>query len=425
MHTPVQQIICPHCGEVIKIEEALAHQLNEQVKLEIKRHRQQLELEHSQRSQALEQQEAALESKKKQLNDLFKERIEKEKIILRDQLKQEVHQQFEGQMKSQSEELQTLMQQVQQLRSKEIELEQMKRRMELQRKEIELEYEKQMHQKQRELEQVLTRRISDEMELKIREKDKQLDDQKKLIQEMQRKADQGSMQLQGEVQETAIEEWLQHQFPLDEIIEIKKGARGADCLQIVHTRHQKNAGTIYYESKRTKEFQSGWLEKFRADMIQSNADIGILVTQALPRDMERMGERSGVWICTYDEFKSLSYILRQTLIKINEVADHQKNKGDKMVMLYDYLTSNEFKMKMESIVDGFTQMHEDLQREKNAILRIWKQREKQIQKVLINTTEMYGDIKGIAGQSIPNVRQLELPMHEQDIFTLDEEENDD
>ena len=170
MHTPVQQIICPHCGEVIKIEEALAHQLNEQVKLEIKRHRQQLELEHSQRSQALEQQEAALESKKKQLNDLFKERIEKEKIILRDQLKQEVHQQFEGQMKSQSEELQTLMQQVQQLRSKEIELEQMKRRMELQRKEIELEYEKQMHQKQRELEQVLTRRISDEMELNIRVK---------------------------------------------------------------------------------------------------------------------------------------------------------------------------------------------------------------------------------------------------------------
>ncbi|HPQ99672.1 MAG TPA: DUF2130 domain-containing protein [Saprospiraceae bacterium] len=425
MHTPVQQIICPHCGEVIKIEEALAHQLNEQVKLEIKQHRLKLEAAHAQRAKELEQQEEAFEAKKKQLNDLFRERLEKEKVVIRDQMKQEVHLLYESQVKSQTEELQALMHQVHQLRGKEIELEQMKRRMELQRKEIELEYEKQMHERQRDLEVALSKRISEEMELKIREKDKQLEDQRRLIQEMQRKADQGSMQLQGEVQETAIEEWLRLQFPLDEIVEIKKGARGADCLQIVHTRQQKNAGTIYYESKRTKEFQGGWLEKFKSDMIQSNADVGILVTQTLPRDMERLGERSGVWICTFDEFKSLSYILRQTLIKINEVADHQKNKGDKMVMLYDYLTSNEFKMKMESIVDGFTQMHEDLQKEKNAMLRLWKQREKQIQKVLINTTEMYGDIKGIAGQSIPNVRQLELPIHDQDVFSLEEDENED
>ena len=246
-------------------------------------------------------------------------------------------------------------------------------------------------------------------ELKFKEYEKQLADQKELMEQMKRKHEQGSMQLQGEVQELAIEEWLADNFPLDSISEIKKGARGADCLQTVNTREQQNCGTIYYESKRTKDFQPAWIEKFKNDIRDKNANIGVLVTEVMPKEMKRMGLKDGIWICTFEEFKALSNVLRQSVIKLSNAIIAQENKGDKMAMLYDFLTSNEFKLQMEGIVEGFTQMNTDLQKEKNAMKRIWKQREKQIEKVIDNTINMYGSIKGIAGNAIQSINTLELP----------------
>jgi len=242
-----------------------------------------------------------------------------------------------------------------------------------------------------------------------------LADQKKLMDEMKRKHEQGSMQLQGEVQELAIEEWLATTFPLDTIDEIKKGARGADCIQIVNTRESQNCGTIYYESKRTKDFQPTWIEKFKNDIREKGSNIGVLVTENLPKDMDRMGLKDGIWICTFEEFKGLSNVLRQTIIKVSNAVVSQENKGDKMEMLYTFLTSNEFKLQMEGIVEGFSQMNEDLLKEKNAMKRIWKQREKQIDKVINNTINMYGSIKGIAGNAIQSVQALELPEAEDEI----------
>lgn len=239
--------------------------------------------------------------------------------------------------------------------------------------------------------------------------EKQLADQKKLTEEMQRKQEQGSMQTQGEVQELAIEEWLAAQFPLDVIEEIKKGERGADCMQIVHTRTQQNCGVIYYESKRTKSFSKGWIEKFKADIQDKNANIGVLVTDAMPSDMDRLGLKDGVWVCTFDEFKGLCTVLRESLVQISTAIITQENKGDKMGMLYDYLTSNEFKMQIEAIVEGFTQMKTDLESEQRSMRTIWNKREKQIEKVLLNTTGMYGSIKGIAGSAVQAIPLLELP----------------
>ena len=249
-------------------------------------------------------------------------------------------------------------------------------------------------------------------ELKFKEYEKKLADQKDLMEQMKRKHEQGSMQLQGEVQELAIEEWLADHFPLDSISEIKKGARGADCLQTVNTREQQNCGTIYYESKRTKDFQPSWIEKFKNDIRDKNANIGVLVTEVMPKEMNRMGLKDGIWICTFEEFKALSNVLRQSVIKLSNAIIAQENKGDKMAMLYDFLTSNEFRLQMEGIVEGFTQMNTDLQKEKNAMKRIWKQREKQIEKVIDNTINMYGSIKGIAGNAIQSITTLELPESE-------------
>lgn len=226
---------------------------------------------------------------------------------------------------------------------------------------------------------------------------------------MKRKQEQGSMQLQGEVQELAIEEWLAMQFPLDSVEEVKKGARGGDCIQVVNTHNRVNCGRIYYESKRTKDFQPSWIEKFKADMREKGADVGVLVTDAMPAGFERMGIKDGVWICTYEEFKGLCTVLRETVIQIGLAVASQENKGDKMHMLYDFLTSNTFRMQVEAIVEGFSCMKNDLEKEKRAMQRIWKEREKQIDKVITNTIDMYGSIKGIAGNAIQPVEALELP----------------
>ena len=415
------QITCPHCQSSFQVEEAMAQQFEGRYKQEMEAFKKQMIEEFNTKQDSLRQREAAFEAKKKKENELFRDRLEQEKEKLSKDLESRMSERFNLRLLAQAKELNELTQEINQLREKEIELHQVKRRMDLQQKELEFEFEKKLVDTQKDIEESISKRVYQEMELKLMEKDKQLADQRKLISEMQRKADQGSVQLQGEVQEIAIEDWLKANFPLDKIEEIKKGARGADCKQVVNTRLRMQCGTIYYESKRTKEFQNTWIEKFKQDMIRHGADLGVIVTKVLPRGMERMGQKSGIWICTFEEFKALCFILRQMLIKVGEVSDHERNKGDKMNLLYRYLTSNEFKLKIESIVDGFSQMQTDLQKEKNAMTRIWSQREKQIQKVLINTTEMYGDIKGIAGTEIPNVRQLELPIDSKDIFDLDAE----
>ena len=227
------------------------------------------------------------------------------------------------------------------------------------------------------------------------------------------------MQLQGEVQELGIEEWLTNQFPLDTIIEIKKGERGADCIQTVHTRQRQNCGTIYYESKRTKDFGGTWIEKFKNDIREKGSNVGVLVTEVYPKGMERMGMVDGIWVCSFDEFKGLCFVLRESIVQLSTVISSQENKGEKMIMLYDFLTSNEFRLQVEAIVEGFTQMQADLNAEKRSIQGHWKKREKQIQKVLLNTNHMYNSIRGIAGSAIQSIKTLELPEP-----VLDEENNE-
>ena len=277
---------------------------------------------------------------------------------------------------------------------------------------IKLEAQQNLTQQLEASKEQISRNLSKQHELKFKEKEKQLSDLKQKLEEARRQAEQGSQQSQGEVQELAIEEWLTTHFPFDTIEEIKKGMRGADSIQTVHTREIQNCGTIYYESKRTKEFQKSWIEKFKADIREKGADIGVLVTETLPKELKRMEMIDGIWICTYDEFKALSYVLREHLIQLSQFVQSQENKSDKMSILYSYLTSTEFRMQIEAIVEGFTQMQSDLDSEKRAMGRIWKQREKQLVKVLDNTTGMYGSIRGIAGSAIENIQILELSYNE-------------
>lgn len=408
----MNQINCPNCGTAIDVNDILAHQLEEQIK---QKYQAQLSVqrdEFSKKQRDLLAEKEAFEAKKLRENELFQEKIEvkikQEKTIIEQKLKHQLVQEQQEQFQLLQKELNEKSEQIKELNRTKAEIEKLKReKLEL-KEAIEVENQVKLNQLIVEEKEKIRKIEEDKNELRVKELLKQLEDQKKLTEEMKRKQEQGSMQLQGEVQELAIEEWLVAQFPLDTIDEIKKGARGGDCIQTVHTRQQQNCGTIYYESKRTKDFQPSWIEKFKADIREKSADIGVLVTDVLPSDMSRMGMKDGIWICTFEEFKGLCTVLRESLIRLNTSLISQENKGDKMHLLYDFLTSNTFRMQVEAIVEGFSQMKADLETEKRSMQRIWKQREKQIEKVIVNTIDMYGSVRGIAGNAVQAVKALEL-----------------
>lgn len=405
-------ITCPKCATSIDVNDILKQQLEESIRKEFESQATAKDVALAIKNDELIKAKADFEAKKKQENELFIERLEKEKKAAEKEITSKLKAKLEDENKERllgmEKELSEKSEKLRELSKMEGEVAKLQReKLEL-RDAIEAEAQKQLNATLIIERDKIRKQEDDKNELKFKELQKQLEEQKKLTEEMKRKQEQGSMQLQGEVMELAIEEWLSSHFPLDTIDEIKKGANGADCLQIVNTRELQNCGTIYYESKRTKGFQPAWIEKFKNDIRDKKADLGVLVTEAMPAGMERMGIKDGIWICTFDEFKGLSAVLRQSLIQVSQAVQSQENKGDKMTMLYDFLTSNEFRLKMEGIVEGFTQMQQDLNAEKNAMKRIWNQREKQIDKVINNTTGMYGSIKGIAGNAVQSVKALEL-----------------
>lgn len=421
----MNQINCPNCGTAIDVNDILAHQLEEQIKQKYQAQLLVQRDEFSKKQRDLLADKEAFEAKKLRENELFQEKIEakikQEKALIEQKLKQQLVMEQQDQFQLLQKELNEKSEQIKELNLTKAEIEKLKREKSELKEAIEAESQLKLNQLILEEKEKIRKIEEDKNELRVKELLKQLEDQKKLTEEMKRKQEQGSMQLQGEVQELAIEEWLVAQFPLDTIDEIKKGARGGDCIQTVHTRQQQNCGTIYYESKRTKDFQPSWIEKFKADIREKSADIGVLVTDVLPSDMSRMGLKDGIWICTFEEFKGLCTVLRETLIRLNTSLVSQENKGDKMHLLYDFLTSNTFRMQVEAIVEGFSQMKADLETEKRSMQRIWKQREKQIEKVIVNTIDMYGSVRGIAGNAVQAVKALELESDDFDELTSDEE----
>jgi len=420
------KIKCPNCDALIDVQDILSNQLEEEIKKKYQLQLAEEKKHYEQEKDKLNTEKEAFEQKKKQENELFQERLEKQlkedRKAIEEKLKTKIREEQSEQFQALQNELNEKSEQIKELNRTKAEVETLKREKAELKESVEAEAQKKLNEILILEKDKIRKSEEDKNELRYKELQKQLDDQKKLTEEMKRKQEQGSMQMQGEVQELAIEEWLTAQFPLDTIDEIKKGARGGDCIQIVNSRTRQNCGKIYYESKRTKDFQSSWIQKFKADMREKGADIGVLVTEAMPSNFDRMGIMDGVWICTYEEFKGLCTVLRESLLQLSLAISSQENKGDKMHMIYDYLTSTTFRMQIEAIVEGFSSMKSALDSEKRSMQRIWKEREKQIEKVIINTIDMYGSIKGIAGNAIQDVKALELPEGLTDDINEDENE---
>lgn len=387
-------IKCPNCQHEFEATDAFRDEVQRELNTKAKEWQTKKEEEFKNKLESAQQQ--------------MEEALAKQKLLIEESIKKSVSSDYENKLKMLEDINQQNDKKLKEARQKELDF--LKKEQELKNKEAELEIQlqKKLNEERGTISETIKKQEQERNALKFKEFEKQIDDQNKLIDEMKRKAEQGSMQLQGEVQELALEEMLKNTFPFDLIEEVGKGIKGADCIQIVRDNTGNVCGKVIYESKRTKAFTNEWIDKLKNDMRAQNANIAVIVTETMPKDMDRFGLKDGVWICNYYEIKSLAFVLRDSLIKIQSVIISQENKGEKMQMLYNYLTGNEFKQQIEAIVEGFSAMKEGIGKERIQMEKLWKEREKQLEKVLLNTSHLYGSVKGIAGNAIGVIKTLEL-----------------
>ena len=414
------QITCPNCNHSFEPNEAIREEVQKELRLKVQEWQKKKEDEFRNREAELQN---ALSKKDQELADRLrneKERLEKE---LAENLRKTISGDFESRLRHLQEQNHEQEEKLKSARSAELEMLRLKQELKAKEEELEINLQKRLMDERERLKEAVQLEEKQKLELKetehqlqLRELQKQLEDQKGLIEQMKRKSEQGSMQMQGEVQELLLEQILQSTFPFDKIEEVGKGVRGADCIQIVRNSFGQEVGKIIYESKRTKDFGGDWIEKLKADMRSQGADVAVIVSQAFPKDMDRFGEKDGVYICSFAEVRSVALLLRNGILKVFDARKSQENKGDKMVLLYDYLTGNEFRDQWQAIREGFLSMRLNIEKEKSAMEKMWKAREKQLEKVMLNAAHIRGSIEGIAGADAVNLQLEDDP----DLLFLDE-----
>ncbi len=293
-------------------------------------------------------------------------------------------------------------------REESLKLHQEKLKLEDERKSFELDKQKQLDQERELIRQKTLLEYSDQHRMKDAEKDKMINDLKNSLEEAQRKATQGSQQLQGEVQELDIEMSLQSNFPFDLITGIEKGQRGADISQEVRTNHGNSCGIILWESKRTQAWSDGWVSKLKGDLRSSKADIPVIISNNLPKSISGFGTYDGIWVCKPEYLLPLAEIMRSWLRETAKERFVSQNRKEKSELLYDYIVSREFTQQVESIMEVYGEMKDQIDRERSAFEKIWKARESQVTRLRLGVAGMFGSVSGIAGQSLPTIKGLEL-----------------
>lgn len=375
------QIICPHCKKPIPLTQALSAQIQEKYRQFYK-----------------------------QRLDEEKQKIEK---TLREDLVKKIRDEMNLELKDKTNEVEELRKQNKGLQEQLLELNRLIRQLKQESEQKRLELEKKLAQEEEKIRQEEQKRIAQEYQLKILEKEKKLADALKMVDEYKRKLEQGSQQLQGEVQELALEEILKREFPYDEIREVPKGVEGADVLHIVKNQSGRICGTIVWESKRTKTWNESWILKLKEDQRRVKAEIAVIISSALPDGVKHFTQKNGVWIGSFESIIGLAMILRQSLIEITSIKASLVGREEKKEILWNYLTSTEFRQRIEAVYDAYTQLMDDLRREKDWFRKKWAKQEKNIEKVAENILGVHGDLQAIVGRSLPEIEQLaQLPKPE-------------
>lgn len=407
MNQETSNIRCPKCGTDINVNKVLYHQLQSEAEKEFEQKKAQISIERIE-----------LEKLRTDLQQSIEKgvsvKLSKEKMVLEKRLRDQINVEKSGELESLQEQLKEKIGEARELNRIKAEFLKLAREKDELREKIELESEEKLNKQLEDARLKLVQETEARSNLKIAEKENIIQQLKKQLTEAQQKADQGSMQLQGEVAELELENDLRRKYPDDCITEVSKGANGADLLMGVRTTLQRDAGTIAIEIKRTKNFSNNWIQKLKEDQRNHKADIAVLVTEAMPADMPHFGLRDGVWVCSFKEVQQLLFVLRDSLLRYHELKTSGENKSDKMSNLYDYLTGPEFTLQIRTIVESFTRLKTNLDQEKRAMTRLWKEREKAIDLVGQCTSEMFGSFRAIAGSSVKGIEALNLPLLEED-----------
>lgn len=404
------KIECPKCGELISIDDVLTHQIENRIKKEIEVSQRAKEAEiASQKEELSKKEKQLLEAQKSveiEINKKATERIATEKILLWKKAIAEADKNKAGEVKLLEEQLLEKETKLKEANEKELEIRREKNRLEEEKKNFELDKQRQFDEERKKIEEDAAKKASEAEHYKIAQLEKKLSDALKVNEEQKRKLEQGSQQSQGEVLELELEELLKREFPEDEILEISKGVNGTDIIQKVNNRLGRGCGQIAWEFKKTKAWSEGWIQKLKDDQRRVKAELAVIASATLPADVKGFACRDGVWICDIKLVLALAGVLRTSLKSVARERAISVGKNEKMEVLWTYLTGVEFNQKVEAIIEAFVAMEDGLKKEKLAYEKIWSEREKQIQKVLINTTRMYGDLSGLA--PLPQIKRLEI-----------------
>ncbi len=385
-------IICPHCGQEVEISQALTRQL---------------------------EQEITSREKEKHLKEL-----EEARKNATEESNKKVAEQFELQLKLLKEDKEAA-----NIRNKELLAEMSKTRDELRlaRKEQDeamLQMQKKLVEEERKIREEEAKKAEENQHSKLAEKDKQLQDAIRANEDLRRKLTQGSQQLQGEAFEVEFEEMLQRQYPNDKIEPVSKGVKGGDIIQEVWDRNGNYAGKIVWELKNTKTWSEPWVDKLKGDKRAANADEAVIISEVIPSSVKVAGFHNGVWVTTRAFVLPLADSLRVKLIQLCTVKNSLKGKDVKMEALYGYLTGTEFKNRIEAIIEAFTSMQTEVEKEKRYFANKWARDEKNIRQVIDGTYGMHGDLKGIMASAIPQINGLEVFDGEESQLQLIDGENE-
>ncbi|MEI6168699.1 MAG: DUF2130 domain-containing protein [bacterium] len=408
-------IICPKCKTEIKLTESLAAPLVESIRLDYEKRLTQKDADMVKRETTLREREAAMAKDRETLDDQVADKLKLERARISAEESKKARAALANDLDQKARELVEL-QDV--LKSRDLKLaEAQNAQAELIRKQRELDDAK------REMELTIEKRVQgslsttrdqarkeaeESLKFKVMEKEQTISSMQKQIEDLKRRAEQGSQQLQGEVQELELEALLRVKFPRDTIEPVAKGEHGGDVIQRVLGPLGQTCGTILWESKRTKNWSDGWLVKLREDQRAAKAEIAVLVTQVLPKEVESFDLVDGVWVIQPKVAIPVAIMLRQSLVELSMARQASEGQQTKMEMIYSYLTGPRFRLRVQAIVESFSNMKEDLDKEKKVITKQWAKRDEQIERVMQATVGMYGDMQGIAGKTLQEIEGLEM-----------------
>lgn len=369
-------IVCPNCKKIIPLDEALSHEVKDKYQEELT---------------------SKFNQEKIKLEQSVTQKVEKQ-----------IKQSLELEMKNTAQELAEQKQRNKQLLDQLTETNKLIRGLKTKDEERELQFQKRITDEVEKIKGDAQKKAEETQFLKIEELKKQLMDASRVNNELKRKLEQGSQQNQGEVLELELEKILQQKFPNDHISPVGKGIRGADIIQEVWDRTGVKCGTILWESKNAK-WNEGWIDKLKEDQRTLKAELAILIAENLPKDIETAAYRNGIWIAHRNFADGIAMALRANLIQASYIRRSMKGKDEKKEVLWNYLTGTEFTQRMEVILEAFSSMKLELDKEKQAFIKIWSKREIQIQRVLNTTIGLRGDLEEVTGNALPPIKNLELP----------------